>query len=573
MSGGSRQAKRSNPAQTTLKGLRRQLRASRRVGELGLAEQACAQILERLPGDRRTTAVRTWLAEKQGNSQSVDLGLAELAQRAEALGFLRDRNRLGLRRAFLRDQMGAPSLGLFQSALEQATASGDRYAIFLSRQGIVGSLVRTGEPRELEPALEAYLAVASTVGGEAHALALLSAVAIGPSASAHVAARLLWSRCLANGEVGTALGWLRELLRSDAAHAPDGGQLELLCIARGLWAELADLYRLQAEALPDARRGERLVRLAELLEDELGRPGEAATIYGDAASAGLGLSAMKEQFRIHREAGDIAGARRCLDEGVARAGGGETLAETLLLRARWRRAQQELAGASEDLERALRGAPSYWPALLERAEIKTALGDSAGALSLELALGRPGVGESERAAGYRCLARLYAGPLQRPAEARRAWERVHREDPDARDAAAYLRAAYRQAGEREALVELLKTELDRDPRGPDASDMRRELARTLEAQGQTEAASVEWRKLLRGDPTSPEALTALQAQLAASGHWKETAELLENAVSAPQEPLARAELLDRLSAVYGEHLGDAARAQSLKQRAETLRAG
>jgi tetratricopeptide (TPR) repeat protein len=316
-----------------------------------------------------------------------------------------------------------------------------------------------------------------------------------------------------------------------------------------------------------------LAQVAELFEDELGRPLDASRAYGEAAAAGLGLPAMKEQFRIHREAGDVAGARRCLDEGVDRAGEGEALAETLLLRARWRRAQQELGGASEDLERALRSAPSYWPALFERAEIKTALGDSAGALSLELALGRPGVGEAERAAGHRCLAKLYAGPLERPAEAKRAWERVHKEDPDARDAAAYLRAAYREAGDVDALVGLLKTELERDPRGPESGEMRRELARALEAQGLMDAASVEWRKVLRGDPTSPEALTALQAQLAAKNLWKETAELLENAVSAQQEPLAKAELLERLSAVYGERLGDAPRAQSLKLRAETLRAG
>jgi tetratricopeptide (TPR) repeat protein len=161
--------------------------------------------------------------------------------------------------------------------------------------------------------------------------------------------------------------------------------------------------------------------------------------------------------------------------------------------------------------------------------------------------------------------------LQRPAEARKAWERVHKEDPEARDAAAYLRAAYRQAGDKVALVDILKTELDRDPRGPEAGDMRRELARTLEAQGEPEAASVEWRKLLRGDPASPEALAALQERYAASGLWKETAELLENAVSAQQEPLARAQLMDKLAAVYGEHLGDAQRAQALKQRAETLR--
>jgi tetratricopeptide (TPR) repeat protein len=571
MSGGSRPTKRANPATSKLRALRRQLRASRRVGELQLAEQLCAQILEQKLEDRRAIAVRIWLADKQGNSHAVDLGLAELAQAAEGRGFLRDRNRLALRRAFLRDQMGAPSLGLFEAALEQATASGDKYAVFLSRQGIAGALVRTGDPREIEPALETYLAAASAVGAEAHALGMVSAVAIGPSGSANGAAKLLWKRCLSNGEIGTALGWLRELVRRDPIYAAEGERLEILCIGRGLWAELAELYRLQAEGATAARRADRLSRLGELLEDELGRAPEAAQVYGEAAAAGLGLAAMKEQFRIHREAGDVAGARRCLDEGVDRATGGEVLAETLLLRARWRRAQQELTGASEDLEKALRSAPSYWPALLERAEIKTALGDSAGAMSLELALGRPGVGEAERAAGHRCLAKLYAGHLQRPAEARKAWERVHKEDPEARDAAAYLRAAYRQAGDKVALVDILKTELDRDPRGPEAGDMRRELARTLEAQGEPEAASVEWRKLLRGDPASPEALAALQERYAASGLWKETAELLENAVSAQQEPLARAQLMDKLAAVYGEHLGDAQRAQALKQRAETLR--
>ncbi|MHB8416667.1 MAG: hypothetical protein ACYDCL_01235 [Myxococcales bacterium] len=425
---------RNAPPSTGLRALRRRLRASRRVGELELASQACANILERQPGDRRALLLQAWLAERRGDSQAVDGYLAELEERAAALGLLRERNRLALRRASLRDNLGAPARALFERALELAVASSDGRAVFRARRALLEIAVRGDEAAEISAALEALVTAGGEAGSVAEALAAVSALAAHAGAAAVPAARLLASRALANGETEVAASWLRELLRLQPEDGAAARALEQLLLTAARWMDLADMYAQQASRLEGAERAERLLRLAELLEDELELPSEAARTWGAAAGAGLGADALREQIRLHRELGDAASSRRSLDEAVERAGpAGDALVELLLLRARWRRSQGDRTGAAEDLERLLRSAPGSWPALRERAELKAEAADPAGARALELALERPGVPAAERLASYRCLARLYEGPLKRPAEAKRAWEQVLRDDPQARD--------------------------------------------------------------------------------------------------------------------------------------------
>ncbi len=424
-----------------LRALRRRLRACRRVGELALAESACAGILEAAPGDRRAVALQAWLAERRGNSQEVDGHLADLEERALERGFVRARNRLALRRATFRDSIGAPARSLFERALELAAESADAQAVYRARRALLDIAARGGEQTEVGAALDAFVAAAGEAGALGEALHLVSGLASGPTAVGPPAIRLLANRALANGEAEIAAGWLRELLTRQPTDVAAARALEQIALAGAHWDELADLYALQAQKSEGAERAERLMRFAELLEDELGRPSEAVRAWGLATAAGLGLDSVREQLRLYRELSDAAGARRCLDEAVERANpGGEPLVEALLLRARWRRAQGDRVGAAEDLERALKSSPGSFPTLRERAELKAEAGDASGARALELALERPGVPAAERAEGYRCTARLYEGPLARPAEAQRAWEQVRREDPDGHEPAAEERA-------------------------------------------------------------------------------------------------------------------------------------
>ncbi|HUB10195.1 MAG TPA: hypothetical protein VMB50_24540 [Myxococcales bacterium] len=424
-----------------LRALRRRLRASRRVGELALAEEACARILEAKPDDRRAVAVQAWLAERRGDSQAVDGHLADLEERALARGLVRARNRLALRRASFRDNVGAPARGLFERALELASATADSQGIYRARRALLDIAIRGGEVAEIATALEALLPAAGDAGALGEALTAVSSLASGATPVAVPATRLLANRALANGEDVVAAGWLRELLGRKPDDLTAARSLEQLALAGGRWEELADLYALQAQKSEGAERAERLARLAELMEDELGRPAEAVRAWGLAVVAGLGLDALREQLRLCHEIGDTLSARRALEEAVERAGpSGELLAATLLLRARWRRGHGDRPGAADDLERALRASPGSWPALRERAELKAEAGDAAGARALELALERPGVTGADRVDGYRCLAKLYDGVLKRPADAQRAWEQVRREDPDAREPAPEERA-------------------------------------------------------------------------------------------------------------------------------------
>ncbi len=553
-----------------LKSHRRQLRASRRVREWRLAERAAGQILDLRPDDRRAVAARAWIAHAQGDSMGIDAGLVELAQKAEARGLFRDRNRLLLRRAFLHDQLGAPALGLFRHALEQAAASGDARAAFLAWQGIVGAAVRGGDPGELAEALDGYLAAAAAAGAEGYALQVTSGVAAGSGPQAAVAARALARRAAGNGELDVAAGWLRELVRRGPADAAAAGELETFCLAHARWTELADLYRIVAGRAAGAERAEALSRLAELLEDELDRPLEAAEAWA-AAAPELGVAAVREELRIHQERGDRASARRALDRAIAGAPGRTARAEALLLRASFLRAQKEAAAAEADLARALREDPACWPALAERAELAAARGEAAVAEPLERALREAELPPDARVGLLRCLARLSSGPLGRPAEARRAWEQVHAEDPEDREAASFLREAYRASGERDALVELLRRDLSRDPQAAEAPALRRELARCLDESGRGDEALAEWRRLWRAEPTAADAFEAIQGHCASAGRWREAVELFDAAAQAQVEPRARAELLDRQAEIVGERLGDAARADLLRAKAAALR--
>jgi tetratricopeptide (TPR) repeat protein len=414
--------------------LRRRLRASRRVGELELAGRACTDILETMPDDRRAVAVQAWIAERRGDSQGVDRHLGELEERAAAKGFLKDRNRLALRRATFRDNLGQPSRPHFERALELATATRDALVIYRARKALLDIAVRCGEITEVSGALEALLPTAADAGALAEALAAVSALASTKTPAGVPAARLLANRALANGEELVAAGWFRELLGRLPYDVTATRALEQLAIARGSWEELADLYALQAQKSEGAERAERLARLAELLEDELNRPTEAVRAWGLASLAGLGMDALREQLRVYREIGDTLSARRTLEKAIERAGAsGEALAETLLLRGRFRRNQGDRPGALEDLERALKVSPGSMEAMRERAELKAETGDVSGARALELALERPGLAPVERENGYRCLAKLYEGALKRPADAQRAWEHLRREDPEGRE--------------------------------------------------------------------------------------------------------------------------------------------
>ncbi len=356
--------------------LRRRLRESRRAQEWDLAEQACDRLLDLLPDDRRAWAARAWLARARGDLDGAAAALAALAQRAEARGFLRDRNRLTLRRAILEDQGEGPPAAALEAALQQAAASDDARGLLLVRQRIVEAAVRSGEPAAASAAMTDYLAVAATVEAEDQALQLVSGIASGAGPVACAAARLLAARAAANHEPEIAVSWLREVTRRDPGDAADAEALEAVCLTHARWTDLADLYRRDAAMAAGPQQTRALARLAELLEDELGRAEEAAEAYAAAGAAGLGVAAWREALRIHEERGDPAAVERMLDEAAVAARPGVARAEVRVLSARWRRKQKNLQAAADDLDRALLDAPNLLSALCDRAEIAAVVGDA-----------------------------------------------------------------------------------------------------------------------------------------------------------------------------------------------------
>jgi len=110
----------------------------------------------------------------------------------------------------------------------------------------------------------------------------------------------------AGDEAGAAAAWERALA-VDPAHLPALRALGSLCARAGRWEELVDMCRAEAEALPSAEAAAALlVRVGEILETRLDRPGEAMAAWREALTLSPSHPrALAALARLHRARGEL----------------------------------------------------------------------------------------------------------------------------------------------------------------------------------------------------------------------------------------------------------------------------
>jgi tetratricopeptide (TPR) repeat protein len=94
--------------------------------------------------------------------------------------------------------------------------------------------------------------------------------------------------------------------------------------------------------------------------------------------------------------------------------------------------------------------------------------------------------------------------------------------------------------------------------------------RAAERAGDRTTAREAYRRAMSLDPTLAEPITALGALAAREGDWSEVAALLESELRLATSPRRKGPLLLELATVYGDRLGDPARAVSLLETAAPL---
>lgn len=225
--------------------------------------------------------------------------------------------------------------------------------------------------------------------------------------------------------------------------------------------------------------------------------------------------------------------------------------------------------ALEALDAALDAQPEFLPALRLAREMRFSRGDVAAGLAhidVELRLEpRP----AARALLLRRKGRALEDLAQRPEEARTCYAEATRLDPDA---VGPLRALEQVEHAAEAWRALDETRL-RSANATRADARHRaallvERARLLENRlGETDTAVELYGEALRLDPMASRAAQSLKRLLHQRARWRDLISVLEREASTTRDPKVRAQAYFRIGRIYGERLGDDARAADALSRA------
>ena len=349
-------------------------------------------------------------------------------------------------------------------------------------------------------------------------------------------------------------------------------RLEAQLIARKSWQELAQFYLTRADRAKDpSLRAEALTRLAELMEDELGDPSGAARIYREIVKLTGDRDALKEQVRLLAQRGDPSLVRRALDEAVHQARTPKARAAAYLTRAERALEAGETAQAKADFETAEALTPGV---LLVLSGLVRCVSDAERpgmAQRLRETLNAAPRRSPDRMEALRALASIAEELLKDAKLAQWAWSEVLAEDPAESSAHTRLVELARTLGDKAALIQLLREQLAREPRGTDARQARMELVATLEESGDVEGGLNELRQAVRFEPGHKEAWLLLADRLTERGQIGEAAWAMEHAATAMEDEAERQRAWVRLASFCYSVLKDPARGELYSRRAENLR--
>jgi tetratricopeptide (TPR) repeat protein len=577
--------------------LRALARLHRRGDDLEKAREQLVVLLAEQPGDRRARFVLNALLEQEERWDELDASLERETRENHRRGALKSASRTALRRARLwGERLNDPARAALRygQAAQYAAQAGDLESAFLLRLLWLRALHQSQAPKKaveeaIDLALDAGDAVGRTDAVEAlvadlglrapaaPALAPASPAKLTPSGgNAPIRRASTQIELMAVAEAVQAQGKpeVAALLAAAVQEGPEPRALKKLeahYVARGAWRELAQLYRQSASnAASRAEKVETLEKLAELLESELHDPVGAAKVYSDLVALGDGR-AVAEQVRLLNLQKDSKGVRAALDDSVSRAGDPKLRADALVMRADDALARRDVDAARRDFEESLKLAPFHPAAAAGLAELSAQDGRREPMMTFAAALKNLPRRKPGRAELYRRLGRLADTPFHEPKLAREAWSELLAELPGDEEALVRLVELSRELGDDVQLEQVLKTQLEREPRGLRARKAHLELVALLEKAGRKDEALEALKAAVRFEPGNRDAWLALSDRYLQLDQIEETMWALEHGATATESGVERMRLWLRLARLARDRLKDPAKADAFEARADKLK--
>jgi tetratricopeptide (TPR) repeat protein len=375
------------------------------------------------------------------------------------------------------------------------------------------------------------------------------------------------------GRPDEAMRCCRDVLGLDPGQRKALATLGRLCAGAGDWAGVLAAFRAEAEAARDPReRAQRTFKAAQVLDERLGKPAEAALAYRAALAQDPDLLAARTALeRLLEREGRWEELCHLIEGELAPGAPPAEEVDALFRLARLDEERRgDVAASARRYRRILELEPGNPPALR----------------ALRLTLERSGaaaeLADVLREEAARANPRRRPGLLQRRAEvleeqvgdaarALEAWEELHALDPEHLPALRALGRLHAAAGRWEAVAALFQAQADviRDP--VQAAELLLRAAEVQERQlGSADAACAIYREVLTLQPAHLPALHALSRIYRVASEHEALADVLAALASSREAPAERAAALAELGELCEERLRD--RPRALEAYEEALRA-
>jgi tetratricopeptide (TPR) repeat protein len=359
-----------------------------------------------------------------------------------------------------------------------------------------------------------------------------------------------------------ALARLEALLQRDPSHVRAAAALERAYAATGAWPRYAAVLELRAGERPDpVERKALFLELADIQEKRLGNAELAFVAYCRAFRddpADPALRAELERLAAATEHAEELAA--IYEDEFERLPPSPAAEVALTLGTLHEEKLQGPAVAAGWLEKARRLDPAAAPRALSGLDRLYRQGgrhaELADVLEAEAAL----AGADERTTFLFRLGQLCDEQLRDQGRATRAYEALVAEDPRQIAALRALERLYEAEGRLEALAENLASQRDLVADAPTRLRLTARLAAVTQTLGRQEQAMDLWREALGLDPRHEPALAALEGLYESLERWPELAEHLRVRLALTADRREAARLHDKLGALLGTRLGDAAEA-------------
>lgn len=368
--------------------------------------------------------------------------------------------------------------------------------------------------------------------------------------------------------------YLRKAIDADAKNRQAAIQLERLLLRQERWGDLAEFHDQRADAA--GKGGERvraLLGVADLATTRLDDPDRALEAMKKVIAAEPGHPQALRVLADSYEQSENWSALVMLYTGALkarrRAGSrdGETGMLLQIAMLQWKRLDN-MDAAEEHFRRIRKVDPAhpaaldfyraYYPHRGEGAKLLQALRQAQKSLP----------GDDEAKARKRAIsveiAELAENELGNPEKAIDAWKSILRAEPGAEDARAGLKRLYRKTEKWNALLDMMKDEIERLPK--DDVDGRvtglMDVVAIYRDRLKLDVMVINtYNSILKLDPRNRQALDDLAGKYEALGRWNDLIAVLTRKADIADAPLAeRADLLRRIAGLWSERFGNYAQA-------------